>query len=154
MYLFQDVSQDSYSKSRTLTVFALVNETPAKTDSSRIANPAEGTPKHSHISNIVSNHSKPSLPATPLSSLPKETLENSTQATPKSRLLKELELSESDSESSIDDDTIVEEFNKLQKKFKKRKAIESPESSALAAFEKVLTKKQRKKLRKSLEKQK
>ena len=51
------------------------------------------------------------------------------------------------------DDSILEEFSKLHKKLK-RKAVESPESSTLAAFEKVLTKKQRKKLRKSLEKEK
>ena len=61
-------------------------------------------------------------------------------------------MTDSDSNSS-NDDGILEEFSKLHKKLK-RKAVESPESSTLAAFAKVLTKKQRKKLRESLEKQK
>ena len=47
----------------------------------------------------------------------------------------------------------MEELKKLSKKLK-RKAVESPENNAVAAFEKVLTKKQRKKIRKSLEKKK
>ena len=36
----------------------------------------------------------------------------------------------------------------------KRKAVDSPDNSMLAAFEKVLSKKQKKKLRKSLDLQK
>ena len=60
---------------------------------------------------------------------------------------------EEKSTSSEDEESILEELKKLSKKFK-RKAIESPENNTVNTFEKVLSKKQRKKLKKSSEKQK
>ena len=146
---------------RTIKVFALVNETPSKSNNHGSVNndtPNEVMPDHGQLSNIVSNLAKkPPLPLTPMSSGSNVVSDNSKEFTPnnvKNKLWRNQVNNDSDSDSnSSNEDSIFKEFSRLHKKLK-RKAVESPESSTLAAFEKVLTKKQRKKLRKSLEIQK
>ena len=115
---------------------------------------AISTPQQTPLASMVSNLAKkPPFSVTPLSSKSGKDANDDSKGTPvnNSKLWVD-QTSDVDSSSSDDDDTIVEEFKKLSKKLK-RKAVESPENNVVAAFEKVLTKKQRKKLRKSLEKQ-
>ena len=143
-----------------MKVFALVEDTPMKADNPEIVdndNSSISTPKQNHLANIVSNLAKkPPLPVTPLSSKQAvDTTEasNSNHVDSSKLWTNQIDELEDDSTSSDDEQSILEEFRKLSKKLK-RKAVESPEGNALNSFEKVLSKKQKKKLRKSQEKQK
>lgn len=130
----------------SVKVFALVDETPEKS-----------LPGDGKLDMLVSDLSvQPPDPLTPLSSQtqnpPSKTPLSTPVRTPTAKFWnKDADISQSSDDSSTDDESDVTEDALTNLK---RKAVESPENSVIAAFEKVLTKKQRKKLRKSLDKQK
>ena len=137
----------------TLKIFALVDETPEKIGKPEsVINTAspEVALSQAQIGTIASNLSaKIPAPLTPiLSTTPKDGPSNSsndtTAKTPNSKFWN-LNLSSSSTDSESSDD----ELDKFRENLK-RKAIESPENTMIAAFEKVLSKKQKKKLKKSL----
>ena len=136
-----------------IKAFALVDDTPSKNDNSKdLVNDDDSasTPKQTQLTAIISNLAKkPPLPLTPMSSRSAVV----TSDTSNSSKNWDNKIEDSDAESTSSDSSILEQFKKLSKKLK-RKAVESPENPSPNDLEKVLTKKQRRKLRKSLEKQK
>ena len=137
----------------TLKIFALVDETPEKIGKPEsVINTAspEVALSQAQIGTIASNLSAEiPAPLTPISSTtPKDGPSNSsndtTAKTPNSKFWN-LNLSSSSTDSESSDD----ELDKFRENLK-RKAIESPENTMIAAFEKVLSKKQKKKLKNSL----
>ena len=136
---------------QTIKMFALVDETPEKADRSVTIDKAlNSTQGQDQLGTLVSDLSlKPPAPVTPISSSsPKTSTNNRSSDTPAktsaSKFWNVDETSTSNEEESSDDD-IQQIRDNL-----KRKAVDSPDNTMLAAFERVLSKKQKKKLRKSL----
>ena len=135
----------------------MVDDTPSKNDNSKdLVNDDDSasTPKQTQLTAIISNLAKkPPLPLTPMSSRSAVVTSDTSKSPPSSSKNWDNKIEDSDAESTSSDSSILEQFKKLSKKLK-RKAVESPENPSPNDLEKVLTKKQRRKLRKSLEKQK
>ena len=134
-------------------MFALVDETPGKGENSVSTHgPLNTTPNQ--LDTLVSDlSSKPPAPVTPISSASSKTSpthksQETAAQTPVSKFWNHDDSSTSNEEDSTDD-----ELEQIRDTLK-RKEVDSPANKMLAAFEKVIFKKQKKKLRKSLTQQK
>ena len=133
----------------TLKVFALVDETPEKVDKNVKTINEDETPIGAMASSLSV---EPPALLTPLSSSTASASNKIPLCTPVRSPSKKFWNNESDS-SQCSDDSSENEVDNVHENLK-RKASESPDNVMIAAFEKVLTKKQKKKLKKSLDKQK
>ena len=130
----------------TLKVFALVDETPEKVSNNEKSCHESKSPVQ--VGALISDLStEPPAPLTPMSSASNKISLN----TPLRPPTKKFWSNESDSSQNSNDSSENEDHDVLETL--KRKASESPENAMIAAFEKVLTKNQKKKLKKSLDKQ-
>ena len=134
-----------------IKMFALVDETPEKKDKHEngLVN------NEDQMNTLLSELSEqPPAPVTPLQSTSSSNgSQKGTLYTPIPEPKAKFWGKNNDTEEtdSSDEDSMDDDLNKIHDNLK-RKALESPDNSMLAAFEKVLTKKQRKKLKRSLEK--